>query len=92
MRKFLTLFARETKAYFYSPIAYVVLAIFLAVTGHLFYLTLELLTARGPKGVSYPMEQIVNGVPFTGDPTKPCSTRSPRPLRMFSNGFSGLPE
>jgi ABC-2 type transport system permease protein len=64
MRPTLSLFRREFSAYFYSPIAYVVLAIFLAVTGHLFYLSLELLTSRGPKGISYPMELIVNSVPF----------------------------
>src|ERR1700730_7070063 len=60
----LSLVRREFNAYFYSPIAYVVLAVFLAVTGHLFYLSLEMLTAHGPKGISYPMEMIVNSVPF----------------------------
>jgi ABC-type transport system involved in multi-copper enzyme maturation permease subunit len=64
MRPTLSLIRREFSAYFLSPIAYVVLAIFLAVTGHLFYLSLELLTAHGPKGLSYPMELIVNSVPF----------------------------
>lgn len=64
MRPTLSLIRREFYAYFQSPIAYVVLAVFLAVTGHLFFLSLELLTAKGPKGISYPMEQIVNGVPF----------------------------
>src|SRR5205809_7942339 len=64
MRPTLSLIHREFSAYFYSPIAYVVLAVFLAVTGHLFYLSLEQLTARGPKGLSYPMEMFVNGVAF----------------------------
>jgi ABC-2 type transport system permease protein len=64
MRPTLSLIRREFNAYFYSPIAYVVLAVFLAVTGHLFYLSLEMLTAHGPKGISYPMEMIVNSVPF----------------------------
>lgn len=64
MRPTLSLIRREFSAYFHSPIAYVVLAVFLAVTGHLFYLSLELLTAQGPKGISYPMELIVNNVPF----------------------------
>ena len=59
MRSTLSLIRREFSAYFYSPIAYVVLAVFLAVTGHLFYLSLELLTARGPRGISYPMEMFV---------------------------------
>jgi ABC-2 type transport system permease protein len=47
---------REFSAYFLSPIAYVVLAVFLVVTGHLFYLTLQQLTARGPHGVYFPMQ------------------------------------
>ena len=64
MRPTLSLIRREFNAYFLSPIAYVVLAVFLAVTGHLFYLSLEMLTATGPKGISYPMELIVNSVPF----------------------------
>ena len=64
MRATLTLMRREFSAYFYSPIAYVVMAIFLAVTGYLFFLTLEALTARGPRGISYPMELFVNSAPF----------------------------
>jgi len=64
MRPTLSLIRREFSAYFFSPIAYVVLAVFLAVTGHLFYLSLEQLTARGPKGLSYPMEMLVNNVSF----------------------------
>ena len=64
MRSTLSLIRREFSAYFYSPIAYVVLAVFLFVTGHLFYLSLVLLTTGGPKGISYPMELFVNGVPF----------------------------
>jgi ABC-type transport system involved in multi-copper enzyme maturation permease subunit len=38
--------------------------VFLFVTGHLFYLSLDALTASGPKGISYPMELFVNGVAF----------------------------
>lgn len=64
MRPALSLLRREFNAYFLSPIAYVVLAVFLAVTGHLFYLSLELLTARGPKGLSYPMQLLVNDTSF----------------------------
>src|SRR6266478_4453524 len=60
----LSLVRREFSAYFFSPIAYVVLAVFLAVTGHLFYLSLMQLTAHGPKGISYPMQLIVNDVAF----------------------------
>jgi ABC-2 type transport system permease protein len=64
MRPTLSLIRREFSAYFYSPIAYVVLAVFLAVTGHLFYLTLEQLTETGPRGISYPMEIMVGNVAF----------------------------
>src|SRR5262249_58113777 len=64
MRPTLSLIRREFSAYFFSPIAYVVLAVFLAVTGHLFYLSLEMLTALGPKGISYPMELLVTSVQF----------------------------
>jgi hypothetical protein len=38
---------REFPAYFLSPIAYVAIAVFLAVTGHRFYLTME--HSRGPR-------------------------------------------
>src|SRR5262249_15067403 len=51
-----SLLRKEFAAYFLSPIAYVVLVVFLAVTGYRFYLTLEQLTASGPKGVEYPMQ------------------------------------
>lgn len=64
MRATLSLIRREFSAYFLSPIAYVVLAVFLAVTGHLFYLSLLQLTASGPKGISYPMEMIVSDRAF----------------------------
>jgi ABC-type transport system involved in multi-copper enzyme maturation permease subunit len=64
MRPTLSLIRREFSAYFYSPIAYVVLAVFLAVTGHLFYLTLEQLTEAGPRGVYYPMEIMAGNVAF----------------------------
>jgi ABC-2 type transport system permease protein len=51
-----SLLRREFSSYFMSPIAYVVLVLFLAATGYLFYLALEQLTAAGPKGVEYPMQ------------------------------------
>jgi ABC-2 type transport system permease protein len=60
----LSLIRREFSAYFLSPIAYVVLAVFLAVTGHLFYLTLVQLTARGPQGVSFPLQLMLGDVWF----------------------------
>ena len=64
MRPTLSLIRREFSAYFYSPIAYVVIVIFLIVTGYLFNLSLNLLTKSGPGGLSYPMEIIVGNVAF----------------------------
>jgi ABC-type transport system involved in multi-copper enzyme maturation permease subunit len=51
-----SLVRREFAAYFLSPIGYVVLVVFLAVTGHLFAQTLGLLTTTGPKGTEWPMQ------------------------------------
>src|SRR5713226_2464119 len=64
MRPTLSLIRREFSAYFLSPIAYVVMAVFLAVTGHLFYLTLNQLTESGPKGVEYPMQLMLGDPQF----------------------------
>lgn len=50
-----SLLRRELAAYFLSPIAYVVLVVFLAVTGYLFSLTVDQLTTTGPEGVEYPL-------------------------------------
>src|SRR6516225_8798289 len=60
----LSLVRREFGAYFLSPIAYVVLAVFLAVTGHLFYLTVVQLTAAGPKGIEFPMQLMLGDEKF----------------------------
>lgn len=51
-----SLIRREFSAYFLSPIAYVVLVVFLFVTGNLFANTLGLLTAKGPVGTESPMQ------------------------------------
>lgn len=59
-----SLIRRELSAYFLSPIAYVVLVVFLAVTGHLFYLTLQLLTAEGPRGTEFPMQVMLGDEKF----------------------------
>src|SRR5438132_7884461 len=64
MRATPSLVRREFAAYFLSPIAYGVLAVFLAVTGHLFYLTMLQLTARGPRGVYYPMQLMLTDTWF----------------------------
>src|SRR5262245_19570490 len=55
----LSLIRREFSAYFLSPIAYVVMAVFLTVTGYLFWRTLALLTASGPRGVEFPMQTML---------------------------------
>jgi ABC-type transport system involved in multi-copper enzyme maturation permease subunit len=59
-----SLLRREFSAYFLSPIAYVVLVLFLLVTGHLFYLTLQQLNASGPKGVEFPMQLMLGDERF----------------------------
>lgn len=64
MRPLTTLIKREFTAYFLSPIAYVTLAVFLLVTGHLFYLTLTALTETGPRGVEYPMQMLLGDEKF----------------------------
>src|SRR5258706_3603231 len=64
MRPTLTLIRREFTAYFLSPIAYVVLAVFLLVTGHLFFLAMTLLTEDGPIGVEYPMQALLGDERF----------------------------
>ncbi|MCE9531271.1 MAG: ABC transporter permease [Planctomycetes bacterium] len=64
MHPTLSLIKREFTAYFLSPIAYVVLAVFLLVTGHLFYLTLNLLTESGPRGVEFPMQSMLGDEKF----------------------------
>jgi ABC-2 type transport system permease protein len=40
------------------------MTVFLAVTGHLFYLTLTQLTASGPKGVEFPMQLMLGDEKF----------------------------
>jgi gliding motility-associated transport system permease protein len=55
MRPTLSLIRREFTAYFLSPIAYVVLTVFLLGTGFLYFKTFESLTTQGPRGVEYPM-------------------------------------
>jgi ABC-type transport system involved in multi-copper enzyme maturation permease subunit len=50
-----SLVRREFAAYFVSPIAYVVLFVFLVVTGRLFAHTFDLLSTTGPKGTEWPL-------------------------------------
>lgn len=51
MRKFLILLERELKAYFYSPVAYIVLAFFMALAGFNLYTMVSVLN-RGPVEVT----------------------------------------
>jgi ABC-2 type transport system permease protein len=55
MRSTLSLIRREFTAYFLSPIAYVVLTVFLLGTGGLYYHAYQALTITGPRGVEFPM-------------------------------------
>jgi ABC-2 type transport system permease protein len=64
MRPLLSLIRREFAAYFLSPIAYVTLAVFLLVTGHLFYLTMTGLTETGSRGIDYPLRQMLGDEKF----------------------------
>jgi ABC-2 type transport system permease protein len=59
MQPTLSLIRREFSAYFVSPIAYVVLAVFLGVLGLLFARTLGQLTASGAEGVEFPMQMLL---------------------------------
>lgn len=64
MLALLTLIRREFSAYFLSPIAYVTLAVFLLVTGHLFYLTMTALTETDAVGIEYPMQRLLGDEKF----------------------------
>lgn len=65
MRSTLSLIRREFTAYFWSPVAYVVLAVFLAGIGVIFgRLLLPKLTARGPVGTEFPMQDLLGNVGF----------------------------
>jgi ABC-2 type transport system permease protein len=59
MRATASLIRREIGAYFLSPIAYVVLSVFLVATGLLFMVALDQLTTRGPKGIEFPLQVIL---------------------------------
>jgi ABC-2 type transport system permease protein len=64
MRATASLIRREIGAYVLSPIAYVVITVFLVYTGHLFYLTMDQLTARGPEGVEFPLQLMLGDEKF----------------------------
>ena len=55
MRKLFAIIGREWRAYFLSPLAYVILAAFLLVNGYIFYVIVNYLNAPGtPKGQALP--------------------------------------
>lgn len=62
MRPTLSLIRREFTAYFLSPIAYVVLTVFLFGTGLLYVSAFGELTSAGPRGVEYPMSVLLGDV------------------------------
>ena len=64
MRPTLSLIKREFTAYFFSPIGFVTLAVFLLVTGRLFGLTMNLLTEPGPRGTEFPMQTLLGDEKF----------------------------
>src|SRR3954462_5992297 len=65
MRSTLSLIRREFTAYFWSPVAYVVLGVFLADIGVIFgWSLLPKLTARGPIGTEFPMQGLLGNVGF----------------------------
>lgn len=59
-----SLIRREFFAYFTSPIAYVVMVVFLGVTGTLFAGVLDQLTATGPRGVEWPVRALFSDQRF----------------------------
>src|SRR5262245_27837089 len=64
MRPLCSLIKREFTAYFLSPIAYVVMAVLLGVTGLLFTNTLDLLTAASTRGTEFPLQTMLGDEKF----------------------------
>ena len=64
MRPLRSLIKREFTAYFLSPIAYVVMAVLLAVTGLLFTNTLDLLVGTSTRGTEFPMQTMLGDEKF----------------------------
>ena len=58
-----SLLRKEFAAYFMSPVAYVMLVVFLAVLGCRFYLALDQLTQGGPQGIEFPMQYLFSILP-----------------------------
>src|SRR5947207_2012393 len=64
MRPLRSLIKREFTAYFLSPIAYVVMAVLLTVTGLLFTNTLDLLVGSNTRGTEFPMQTLLGDERF----------------------------
>jgi ABC-type transport system involved in multi-copper enzyme maturation permease subunit len=62
-----SLVKRELTAYFVSPVAYVMLVVFLLVFGLRFHLTFGQLTRSGPHGVEWPMQYLFALLPTGSD-------------------------
>jgi ABC-2 type transport system permease protein len=75
-----SLIRREFVAYFTSPVAYVVLVVFLAILGCRFYLTLDRLTASGPRGTEFPMQFMFNLLSSEGESFTVSRSRLPELL------------
>jgi ABC-2 type transport system permease protein len=58
-----SLLRKEFSAYFMSPVAYVMLVVFLSVLGCRFYLALDQLTQGGPQGIEFPMQYLFSILP-----------------------------
>ena len=82
MRLFFILLNRELKAFFYSPVAYVVMFCFLMLTGANFYIAVSLLN-RGPSEVTV-VEAFFNSVPSWICILLVCPIIS---MRLFSEEF-----
>ena len=75
-----SLVRREFSAYFLSPVAYVVLVVFLLVLGCRFYLTLDQLTTAGPRGTEFPMQFMFNLLSAEGESLTFSRSRLPELL------------
>src|SRR3989442_3910450 len=58
-----SLLRKEFSTYFMSPVAYVMLVVFLAVLGCRFYLALDQLTQGGPQSIQFPMQYLFSILP-----------------------------
>jgi ABC-type transport system involved in multi-copper enzyme maturation permease subunit len=64
MRPLFALIKREFTAYFYSPIAYAIMAVLMAVVGWQFHSTLNLLVTPSTRGTEFPMQTLLGDEKF----------------------------